>query len=376
MSVVGARPNFMKIAPFLRELGRFQWRFDSRLVHTGQHYDREMSAAFFDALRIPLPDVHLGIGSGTHSEQVGNTMIAFEETVRAWRPDWVVVVGDVNATCACAITAKKECLRLAHIEAGLRSFDMTMPEEVNRIVTDRLSDLQFTTDEVADANLAREGADPERIRRVGNIMIDTLDSERDAASTLVPDTILRDHRLSQDAPLPPLVDDRYALLTLHRPSNVDDRAALAGLVRYFLDEIAPDFPIVWPLHPRCRKQLEAFGLWDAVRASTRIALVQPLGYRETLRLNMGARLVFTDSGGLQEECCVLGTPCITLRENTERPVTLRERGGTSLLAGHDVPRIRAAVRQQRDAPRHTNRPPLWDGRAAERIVAAFREMLD
>jgi UDP-N-acetylglucosamine 2-epimerase (non-hydrolysing) len=301
-------------------------------------------------------------------------MIAFEKAVHAWRPDWVVVVGDVNATCACAITAKKESLRLAHIEAGLRSFDMTMPEEINRIVTDRLSDLLFTTDEIADANLAREGSAPGSVIRVGNIMIDTLEAERNAASALDPNTILREYRLSQDTPLPSLADEHYALLTLHRPSNVDNRAALTGLVHYFLAEVAAAVPIIWPLHPRCRKQLETFGLWDAVRASKHIALLQPLGYRETLRLNMGARLVLTDSGGLQEECCVLGTPCITLRENTERPATLRERGGTSILTGHDVHRIRAAVQHQRDTPRRPSRPPLWDGRAAERIVAALRVM--
>lgn len=374
-SVVGARPNFMKIAPFLRALAKFPETFEAQLVHTGQHYDREMSDAFFRDLGIPRPDVHLGIGSGTHAEQVGNTMVAFEKTVRARRPDLVVVVGDVNATCACAITARKECIRLAHIEAGLRSFDMTMPEEVNRIVTDRLSDLLFTTDEIADSNLASEGAKPEQVVRVGNIMIDTLEAERGAAAMLDPGTILRRNLLCPDAPAPSVADGAYALLTLHRPSNVDDRNALTGLVRYFIDELAPQMPVAWTIHPRCRKQLEAAGLWDQVRACGRIALLQPLGYRETLRLNMGARVVLTDSGGLQEECCVLGTPCITLRDNTERPITLRERGGSSILAGHDVARIRDALRQQMNAPRRSSRPALWDGHTAGRIVEALLEDL-
>lgn len=374
-SVVGARPNFMKIAPFLRALARFPETFESQLVHTGQHYDREMSDTFFRDLAIPHPDVHLGIGSGSHAEQVGSTMIAFEKTVRARRPDLVVVVGDVNATCACAITAKKECIRLAHIEAGLRSFDMTMPEEVNRIVTDRLSDLLFTTDEIADSNLAAEGARPEQLARVGNIMIDTLETERGAAALLDPNTILRQNLLCPDAHPPAVSEGAYALLTLHRPSNVDDRNALTGLVRYFLDELTPQMPIAWPVHPRCRKQLEAIGLWDQVRACGRIAVLRPLGYRETLRLNMGARAVLTDSGGLQEECCVLGTPCITLRENTERPITLRERGGSSILAGHDVARIREALRQQMNASRRSSRPALWDGHTAERIVEALRKDL-
>jgi UDP-N-acetylglucosamine 2-epimerase (non-hydrolysing) len=365
----------MKIAPFVRELARFPECFDARLVHTGQHYDREMSDAFFRDLGIPHPDVHLGIGSGTHAEQVGHTMMAFEKTVRSWRPDLVVVVGDVNATCACAVTAKKECLMLAHIEAGLRSFDMTMPEEVNRIVTDRLSDLLFTTDEIADANLAREGAAPGQIARVGNIMIDTLEEERHSAEALNPDRIAAGNGLVPGQPLPALADGAYSLLTLHRPSNVDDREALTGLVRYLLDELAPQMPVAWPMHPRCRKQIEAAGLWEQVRSCGRIALLKPLGYRETLRLNMGASVVLTDSGGLQEECCVLGTPCITLRENTERPVTLRERGGSSVLTGHDVARIREAVRLQIGVPRRSSRPPMWDGHTAERIVEVLRGTL-
>ncbi len=375
MSVVGARPNFMKIAPLVRELRRYADRFDPILVHTGQHYDATMSEAFFKGLGIPNPDVDLEIGSGSHAEQVGRTMIAFEKTVREHRPDWVVVVGDVNATCACAITAKKEHIRLAHIEAGLRSFDLDMPEEINRMVTDRLSDLLFTTDEMADQNLLREGTPPARIRRVGNIMIDTLEQQRSMAAPLNPALFCREQALAErSTPLPALQDDRFAVLTLHRPSNVDSAAVLKPLVDFLAGEVASDMPLVWPVHPRTRKQLELFGLWETVRDCPGMVLTQPLGYHEMLRLTLGARVMFTDSGGLQEECCVLGTPCLTLRWNTERPVTLREHGGASILVGNDVARLRPAYRESIARPRSIHRPPLWDGHAAERIVACFREL--
>lgn len=378
MSVVAARPNFMKIAPLIRAIDgamRSGAPLCHTLVHTGQHYDREMSAAFFEALAIPEPDVDLGIGSGSHAEQVGRTMMAFEPVVTEWRPDWIVVPGDVNATCACALTARKEHVNLAHIEAGLRSFDETMPEEINRIVTDRLSNLLFTTDETADRNLAREGVPPERIRRVGNIMIDTLEHNRAPAEALDPVAILAAN-LIEDAPprdLERAVED-YALLTLHRPSNVDDRAPLERLVGLFREELAARRRVLWTVHPRTLERLNRYGLWDAVLACDSIVPLKPLGYREMLRLNMGARLMLTDSGGLQEECCVLGTPCITLRENTERPITLKEHGGLSVLTGNDVERIRQAVEDMEQTPRHEYRPPLWDGHTAERIAAVFTEL--
>jgi len=410
MSVVGARPNFMKIAPFVRELGRHPDRFDHHLVHTGQHYDKAMSDAFWTALGIPEPDSSLGIGSGTHAEQVGRTMEALEKILKTWKPDWVVVVGDVNATCAAAITAKKEHVKLAHIEAGLRSFDRAMPEEINRIVTDRLSDLLFTPDEIADLNLKNEGMPNEAIRRVGNVMIDTLEANRERAAELDLKTIIESNLIK---PTPRSADpsqggdqrkvpsiggvpglsavalsgvegakaegrgglnlqNGYAVLTLHRPSNVDDRATLESLVRLFQDDVATAMPLLWTLHPRTRKQLETWGLLPAISSCPSIVLLEPLGYLEMLKLNLGARVMLTDSGGLQEECCVLGTPCITLRTNTERPVTLRENGGTAELAGSDVGRIRRLFAAMKDAPRRESRPPLWDGHTAERIVEVFR----
>lgn len=375
MSVVGARPNFMKIAPFVRALNHHPERFNHILVHTGQHYDDTMSDAFFRALDIPKPDVHLEIGSGSHAEQVGRTMIAFEKVVRERKPDWVVVVGDVNATCACSITAKKEHVKLAHIESGLRSFDLGMPEEINRMVTDRLSDLLFTTDEIADANLRAEGVAETRIRRVGNIMIDTMEQQRATASALDPRRICEAHAAEASRPaLPPLEDGTFAVLTLHRPSNVDDPTVLGALVELFASEIAARVPLIWPIHPRTRKQVEALGLWPRIRAAGNIVLTEPLGYHEMLRLTLGARVMLTDSGGLQEECCIAGTPCLTLRWNTERPVTLKEHGGASVLVGNDPDRIREAFRAALAGPRSVHRPPLWDGHAAERIVASFLEL--
>jgi len=365
----------IKIAPLIRELARQPERFTHYLVHTGQHYDKSMSESFFSDLDIPPPDVNLGIGSGTHAEQVGRTMIAFEPVVREWRPDWIVVVGDVNATCASSITAKKELVRLAHIEAGLRSFDMTMPEEINRMVTDRLSDLLLTPDDIADTNLRNEGTPDSRIRRVGNIMIDTLEANRAAAEKLDVQGIVGTHLLSGRADdVLSGIESGYAVLTLHRPSNVDSREVLEPLVRFFIEEVAEELPLIWALHPRTRKQLEQSELWDTVCKSPHTFLVEPLGYREMLRLNIGARLMFTDSGGLQEECCVVGTPCITLRHNTERPVTLREHGGVSELAGNDVNRIRQVYQEMKSLPKATSRPPLWDGKTAERIVDCLEEV--
>ena len=375
MSVVGARPNFMKIAPFVHEIAKFPDDFTHTLVHTGQHYDVAMSQSFFQELNIPNPDVDLEIGSGTHAEQVGKTMIAFEKVIQERKPDWIVVVGDVNATCACSITAKKEHISLAHIESGLRSFDLEMPEEINRMVTDRLSDILFTTDTIADANLLKEGVPADRIKRVGNIMIDSLEAQRAFAAALDLTAICTDYALAgASPPPPPLKDNRFCVITLHRPSNVDNIDILAPLVNFLTSEVAPVLPLIWPVHPRTRKKLETFGLWTLLQKAPGIILTQPLGYHEMLRLNMGAKVMMTDSGGLQEECCILGTPCLTLRQNTERPITLREHGGVSVLVGNDIERIHSEFREASTLPRILHRPPLWDGHAAERMVACFREL--
>lgn len=378
VSVVGARPNFMKIAPFIRAVeahnAESSEAIEHILVHTGQHYDDNMSRAFFEALNIPEADINLGIGSGSHAEQVGHTMIAFEKLLRRERPDWVVVVGDVNATCACSITAKKEHVRLAHIEAGLRSGDMRMPEEVNRLVTDRLSDLLFTPDRLSGDNLRQEGVAEEKIRFVGNIMIDTLEAQRGKVTNLqVADIVMANRLAEQKSAARFRHDGPFALLTLHRPSNVDDPAILSDIVQFLTEELAVEMPLLWTVHPRTAKQLKAFGLWDKVVATPGVVTLQPLGYHELLRLNMEAALVLTDSGGLQEECCVLGTPCLTLRWNTERPVTLLEQGGASVLVGNDVQRIRSACREMLQRGRRPSRPELWDGMTAPRIVKMLAE---
>jgi UDP-N-acetylglucosamine 2-epimerase (non-hydrolysing) len=375
MSVVGARPNFMKIAPFIRAVARRNASdpggIEHRLVHTGQHYEAAMSDAFFRALSIPEPDIHLSIGSGTHAEQVGRTMIAFESALRGGpRPDWVVVVGDVNATCACSITAKKERLRLAHIEAGLRSFDLEMPEEINRMVTDRLSDLLFTTDEGADRNLLNEGTPAAHIRLAGNIMIDTLDSQLPQARALDPHAVIREHAVGGNAGLPREAG-RFAVLTLHRPSNVDGASTLTALAEVLSVHVAAAMPLVWVLHPRTEQNLKKFGLMEKLSRSPGVVVCRAVGYTEMLALNMAARVMLTDSGGLQEESCVLGTPCLTLRWNTERPVTLLERGGVCVLAGNDPARIAREFDAAARRERKPFRPPLWDGRTAGRIVEAL-----
>jgi len=376
LSVVGARPNFMKIAPFARAIDAHNASDPERLIehfllHTGQHYDDAMSASFFQALGIPEPDIDLGIGSGSHAEQVGRTMMAFESVVRDRKPDWVIVVGDVNATCACSITAKKEHVQLAHIEAGLRSFDLEMPEEINRMVCDRLSDRLFVTDKLAAANLRAEGVPEDKIRFVGNVMIDTLDANLDKAKALDISEIIHRNAIHESPAfrIPSSALDSYALMTLHRPSNVDRPAVLASLVQFFTETVCKDMPLVWTLHPRTRERLVTFGLWDKVANCDGLWLVNPFGYHELLRLNMDARVFFTDSGGLQEECCVLGTPCVTLRFNTERPVTLVEHDGVSTLVGNDLTKINETYQSSLALERRPHRPPLWDGHTAERIVA-------
>ena len=375
--VAGARPNFMKVAPIVRALaatrssrplegggpGRggsisgLSWK----LVHTGQHYDHGMSAVFFRELEIPEPDFHLECGSGSHAEQTARVMVAFEKVCLAERPDAVIVVGDVNSTLACAITAKKLGIRVAHVEAGLRSGDMTMPEEINRIVTDSISDWLFVTEKSGIANLRREGHRDEKIHFVGNVMIDTL-LHQVAKLGRAPATT------ATTAPLPaPAWDPRrpYAVVTLHRPSNVDDASTLRGILEA-LAVIAADLPVVFPVHPRTRRRIGEFGLAGIV-AGAAITLLDPLPYQAFLALWKDAALVLTDSGGLQEETTALGTPCFTLRENTERPITVE--AGTNVLVGTTKEKILAAYGAFKAGRTPRGRvPELWDGRAAERIV--------
>jgi UDP-N-acetylglucosamine 2-epimerase (non-hydrolysing) len=343
LNVVGARPNFMKIAPIVEEMKKTA-DLDAILVHTGQHYDEGMSDVFFRDLGLPVPDVHLGIGSGSHAEQTARIMVEFEKVCVSERPDLVVVVGDVNSTMACTIVAAKLVIPVAHVEAGLRSFDRTMPEEINRLVTDALSDLLFTTSRDADENLKREGADPAKIHFVGNVMIDTLLKQRQKAAAL-----------DVDKP------NQYALVTLHRPSNVDDPRVL-GPILEALQQISRTMPVLFPIHPRTRKHVTDFGLsLDGIRT------MEPLGYLEFLNLESTASVVLTDSGGLQEETTILRVPCLTLRRNTERPVTIEH--GTNIMVGPDKGRILEAFRRIVNGDWKPSGPPeLWDGRAAQRIV--------
>ena len=353
LNVVGARPNLMKMAPLIEEMRRHP-QIEQMLLHTGQHYDDNMSRIFFEELGLPRPDVYLGVGSGSHAWQTAQVMIGFDQVCQEFKPELVVVVGDVNSTLACTVTAAKLWIPVAHVEAGLRSFDRRMPEEINRIVTDCLSDLLFTTARDAAENLRREGIDPGRVHFVGNVMIDTLHRHRRRAAQ---SDILADLRL---APL------RYALMTLHRPSNVDDRATLEGILSA-VGEIQTRLPLVFPLHPRTRKSLEVFGFTAWVDSMSALILTEPLGYLDFLCLMDHARLVLTDSGGVQEETTILGVPCLTLRENTERPVTVTK--GTNEVIGSSSERITEstlAILEGRGKEGQV--PEMWDGHAAERIV--------
>jgi UDP-N-acetylglucosamine 2-epimerase (non-hydrolysing) len=351
--VVGARPNFMKIAPIMRAVAAAGFA-QQRLVHTGQHYDAAMSDAFFNDLGMPVPDIHLGVGSGSHAEQTAKVLVGFERVCLAERPDLVMVAGDVNSTLAVAIDAAKLVIPCAHVEAGLRSFDMTMPEEVNRIVTDRLCEILLTPSADGDENLIREGTPRERIFRVGNVMIDTLLYHLPRA------------RSSGSLGRLGVVPHRYAVVTLHRPSNVDDRSTLTRLVGA-IREIQRDVDVVFPVHPRTRRRIAEFGLERQVLDLPRLKLCEPLGYLEFLGLTSLASLVLTDSGGLQEETTALGIPCLTLRENTERPITVSE--GTNTVVGVDPDRIVSDARTALAGRGKDGRTPaLWDGKASERIA--------
>mgnify|MGYP002778754571 CR=1 FL=1 len=354
LNIVGARPNFMKIAPLVREMRRRGEDFRPLLVHTGQHYDAAMSDSFFRDLDIPPPDFHLEVGSASHAVQTAKIMTAFEPVVVQEKPDWVLVVGDVNSTIACALVCAKLGVKVAHVEAGLRSRDRTMPEEINRILTDAISDLLLTTSPDADENLKAEGVPTEKIRFVGNVMIDSLFYNLEKARGLKARENLN------------LNEKDYAVLTLHRPSNVDEKEVFAGLLDA-LEAIGERLPVIFPVHPRTRQNIEKFGFSERVGRSN-IKLVEPLGYLDFMNLYSGARLVLTDSGGLQEETTALGIPCLTLRENTERPITIEM--GTNRLVGTNPEKITATAFKILASGAQTKDkkiPPLWDGRAAERI---------
>jgi UDP-N-acetylglucosamine 2-epimerase (non-hydrolysing) len=357
INVVGARPNFMKMAPIIEAMNRHPYQFRHLLVHTGQHYDERLSKSFFQDLGMPKPDVDLEVGSGSHAEQTARIMVEFEKVCLRERPDLVIVVGDVNSTMACAITAKKLGIRVAHVEAGLRSRDMSMPEEINRLCTDVLCDYLFTTDHFANENLQAEGICPDKVFFVGNVMIDTLFKHRELARGLG----LTDRW--------GLERGRYATLTLHRPSNVDDAATLRGILGA-LAEVAKEIPIIFPIHPRTRKMVEQFGLGQHCSSAPNpegLWITEPLGYLEFLHLNMHAMMVITDSGGLQEETTVLGVPCITLRNNTERPITCEV--GTNFIVGNGRDEILGcALKVLRGDVPSGKVPDKWDGRAAHRIV--------
>lgn len=374
ISVVGARPNFMKIAPFIHTIEHHNQnsleKIEHHLVHTGQHYDDRMSKTFFESLNIPSADINLEIGSGSHAEQVAYTMIAFEKVLLKEKPDWVIVLGDVNATLACSVTAKKLHIKVCHIEAGLRSGDIRMPEEVNRLVTDRLSDLLLTPDRISIQNLKNEGTEDERIVFVGNIMIDTLEAQRENAAALKLEEIISANQLKENKQ-GTIQDANFFLMTLHRPSNVDNEQVLTSLIEFLIHEVAREMPIVWPIHPRTEKQLKEFNLWEKLIENEQFILLHPLGYQEMLCMNMNARLLLTDSGGLQEECTVLGTPCLTLRWNTERPITLKEHGGASVLVGNNIDLIRVAYQNTLMQIVGPVRPELWDGRTAQRCLEAI-----
>jgi UDP-N-acetylglucosamine 2-epimerase (non-hydrolysing) len=371
--VAGARPNFMKIAPIIRALSAWRNRlrpFDRlkatasqvaqsvkdiewKIVHTGQHYDYEMSRVFFDELEIPEPDYYLGAGSGSHAEQTAKVMVEFEKVCVEEKPDVAIVVGDVNSTLACSVTAKKLNIHVAHVEAGLRSGDMTMPEEINRIVTDSIADYLFVTEKSGEDNLLKEGKSKGNIHFVGHVMIDNLlyqlqklkqeDSSRFESNALK-------EKLG-----------KYAFLTLHRPSNVDDKEVLSAIAGA-LNEMSQETPIVFPIHPRTRKMIDEFG----TKLSEHIHILEPLSFRESLFLWRDALFVMTDSGGLQEETTALGVPCITIRENTERPITIEI--GTNILAGNKKADILKCYTEIMKNPKKGEVPPLWDGKAAERIV--------
>ena len=359
ISVVGARPNFMKVAPLHSEFKKHTDVVHHLICHTGQHYDEKMSKVFFEDLGLPKPDFYLGVGSGSHTEQTARTMIEFEKVITKERPDCIIVVGDVNSTIACSLVAVKMGIPVAHVEAGLRSFDRTMPEEINRILTDSIARYLFVTEQSGVDNLQQEGVAHDRVFLVGNVMIDSV-------ARFLPKTeqsTIRQHLH--------LVDRQYLLATIHRPSNVDTQEGLEKIIRMF-ESIPGEMPVILPVHPRTRKNAESFGLLS--RLTKRVTVTEPIGYIDFLTLIKHAHLVVTDSGGIQEETTYLGIPCITVRDNTERPSTVEI--GTNILAGTDLTNVSEAIHAVLEGKRKKGSiPPLWDGKAAERIVKILIEMI-
>ena len=357
--VVGARPNFMKIAPIHAELERRG--IDRILLHTGQHYDENMSKVFFDDLGMPQPDIYLGIGSGSHATQTAKVMVEFEKVCKEHKPSMVIVVGDVNSTVACSMVCAKESIPCAHVEAGLRSFDRKMPEEINRIITDAIADYLLTPSPDGDENLRKEGVAEERIRRVGNVMIDSLFNNLERAKE---STIHADLNIEKG---------NYGVLTLHRPSNVDEEEALSRILDA-LEQIGSRIPLVFPLHPRTRNRAEQFGLTKRLESIPNIVLTGPAGYLDFIALMAESKLVLTDSGGLQEETTALGIPCLTLRENTERPITVTE--GTNTIVGNSTQAILdAAFNVLENGGKAGRIPELWDGKTAQRITDLIQEII-
>ena len=367
LCVVGARPNFMKMAPILRALAAHSPPLPALLVHTGQHYDQGMSEQIFTDLGLPRPDLNLAVGSGSHAQQTAEVMRRFEPVLDDHRPACVVVVGDVNSTLACTLVAVKKGVPVVHVEAGLRSFDRRMPEEINRLLTDQIADRLYTTERNAAVNLEREGIDAQRVVFVGNVMIDSLLASRDRARSA-------DHTLRASGHDPTMLrhPQGYGVVTLHRPSNVDDAATLRAILSV-LAEVATRLPLVFALHPRTRSNIERFGLGELIDP-LRTAVLPPQGYLEMLGLMAHATLVLTDSGGLQEETTALGVPCLTMRDNTERPITVEQ--GTNTLVGADRAAILAGVAEILAGRGKRGRvPELWDGQAAQRIAADLSQWL-
>ena len=354
VNIVGARPNFVKVAPVVRAMKKFENNFESLIVHTGQHYDVNMSDSFFQELEIPEPDVNLGVGSGSHAKQTARIMVAFEKYLNEVNPHLVIVYGDVNSTIACALVAVKMGIPVAHVESGLRSFDKTMPEEINRILTDAISDQLFTTEAGAKKNLSREGVPDEKIHFVGNVMIDSL---------------IRALKKIDDMPLPfnGLKEKDYALITLHRPSNVDKPIVIERILDAFVN-MSKEIKLVFSIHPRTEKNIKTFALTDKLTELSKNGIVTPpISYLKMLRLMKSAKFVITDSGGMQEETTFLRVPCITMRNNTERPITVDV--GSNVIIGNNIELLYANFQKILSCEfKKSSTPPLWDGKAAERIV--------